>query len=194
MAQGQGAISPATASADGAGAPQAGTTATSASTASAASAAYTSSTATAARAPVDLQDAIDAVRASFTVAVRQGQSQAQITLSPASLGAIRISLSQTPDGLIARVAADHPEALQLLQQNSAELRNSLQASGLHLLRLDIGSGDRDGEHAGVSDNAASGHGTAGGQAKDSSDESSAKDAIPNTPISSSAGSLVDILA
>jgi flagellar hook-length control protein FliK len=88
---------------------------------------------------VSLQDAVDAVRATFTAANQAGVSSARISLSPASLGGIKISLSQTPDGLIARVATDHPEAAQTLQQSAGDLKRSLEASGMSLLRLDIGS-------------------------------------------------------
>jgi flagellar hook-length control protein FliK len=88
---------------------------------------------------VHLQEAVDAVRATFTAANQAGISSARISLSPESLGGIKISLSQTPDGLIARVATDHPETAQTLQQNIGDLRRSLEAGGMSLLRLDIGS-------------------------------------------------------
>lgn len=91
------------------------------------------------RTSVGLQEAVDAVKATFTAANHAGVSSARISLSPESLGGIKISLAQTPDGLIARVAADHPEAAQALQQSAADLRRTLEASGTPLLRLDIGS-------------------------------------------------------
>jgi flagellar hook-length control protein FliK len=91
------------------------------------------------RTSVHLQEAVDAVRATFTAANQAGISSARISLTPASLGGIKISLTQTPDGLVARVATDHPESAQTLQQNSGDLRRSLEASGMSLLRLDIGS-------------------------------------------------------
>jgi flagellar hook-length control protein FliK len=91
------------------------------------------------RTAVSLQDAVDAVKATFTAANQAGISSARITLSPESLGGIKISLSQTPDGLIARVATDHPEAAMTLQQSAGDLKRSLEESGMSLLRLDIGS-------------------------------------------------------
>lgn len=91
------------------------------------------------RTSVHLQEAVDAVRATFTAANQAGISSARISLTPASLGGIKISLTQTPDGLIARVATDHPEAAQTLQQSAGDLRRSLEAGGMSLLRLDIGS-------------------------------------------------------
>lgn len=92
------------------------------------------------RSAVNMQEAVDAVRATVTAAARAGVTSARISLSPQALGGIRISLTQTADGLIARVAADHPEAAQTLQQSAGELRRSLESSGLSLLRLDIDGG------------------------------------------------------
>ena len=91
------------------------------------------------RTAVTMQEAVDAVKATFTAANQACVSSARISLSPESLGGIRISLSQTPEGLIARVTADHPEAAQTLQQNAGDLKRSLEQSGMSLLRLDIGS-------------------------------------------------------
>jgi flagellar hook-length control protein FliK len=140
----------------------------------------------------ELQNAVDAVRATFTMAVRQGQTQARISLSPPSLGAIRISLSQTSDGLVARVVADHPEALRLLMQNSAELRNSLQSSGLHLLRLDIGQGGQSGAQSGASSQTSAEAG-AGGSAEEGDDEGAAAPA-GTAGVSPGSGSMIDVMA
>jgi flagellar hook-length control protein FliK len=71
--------------------------------------------------------------------VRQGVSQARISLDPQELGGVRVILTQTDNGLIARVVADHPEATQALVQTADELRQRLQANGTTLLRLDIGN-------------------------------------------------------
>jgi flagellar hook-length control protein FliK len=152
-----------------------------------------SAAAAAAHTPVDLQHAVDAVRASFTMAARQGQTQALITLSPPALGAIRISLSQTSDGLVARVTADHPDALQLLQQNSSELRNSLQSSGLQLLRLDIGAGGQGGEHPDASGKAGSQRSGSDSDADQQAEEDPQPSSTPSLSLSSSAGSHVDVL-
>jgi flagellar hook-length control protein FliK len=160
-----------------------------------ATSAHVSSTATGtatSRAPVDLQNAVDAVHATFTMAVRQGQTQARIALSPPSLGTIRISLSQTSSGLVARVVADHPEALRLLQQNGAELRNSLQASGLQVVRLDIGAGGQNSNRPGGSSETTAQAGTRGdGTEETDDDEQSA--ALATSPASGS-GALVDVMA
>ncbi len=170
----------------------AATTAPSATTAAAAS---TGSTGAMPTRVVELQNAVDAVRATFTIAVRQGQTQARISLSPPSLGAIRISLAQTSDGLVARVVADHPEALRLLMQNSAELRNSLQSSGLHLLRLDISAGGQSSAQSGASSQTSAEAG-AGGSAEEGTDDGTDEGAAPaGTPgASPGTGSLIDVMA
>jgi flagellar hook-length control protein FliK len=100
--------------------------------------------ATAIRYGVGLEHAIETVRMTVEMGAKQGMTQARIQLSPASLGGIRIQLSQTSDGLIARVVAEHTAAAQTLQQGGAELRRSLESSGIPLLRLDIESSDQGG--------------------------------------------------
>ncbi len=88
---------------------------------------------------VGLQDMIDSIRATIEVAVRQGMTRARIALQPEELGEIRIHLSQTSEGLLARVTADTPAAAQALASGRAELHHSLSSLGVSLLRLDIGS-------------------------------------------------------
>ena len=163
-------------------------------TASTAQTSGTTSTAT--QLPVTLQNAVDAVKATVTMAVRQGQPQAQISLSPPSLGSIRISLQQTSEGLIARVAADHPEALRLLAQNSSELRSSLQASGLPVVRLDIGAGGQSGpgsrpsnQNSGQAGGAGAGQAAAGDESGEEEQGLSAQ-----ARVLAGAGSLVDVMA
>ncbi|HEX3802925.1 MAG TPA: flagellar hook-length control protein FliK [Solirubrobacteraceae bacterium] len=143
---------------------------------------------------VSLQDAVDAVRATFTAANQAGISSARISLSPASLGGIKISISQTPDGLVARVAADHPEAAQTLQQNAGDLRRSLEASGMSLLRLDIGSTGQQslsGFTGSDQEGSTSGSQTSGDSEAAEGDETS----IPTElTIELASGSLVNVLA
>jgi flagellar hook-length control protein FliK len=88
---------------------------------------------------VDLQQVIDAARATIEMAARQGVTQARIALRPQELGDVRIHLSQSADGLLARVTADTPAAAQALVEGRAELHRSLSSLGVSLLRLDIGS-------------------------------------------------------
>jgi flagellar hook-length control protein FliK len=103
---------------------------------------------------VGMQDMIEAIRATIELASAQGTNQARIALQPAELGEIRIHLSQSADGLVARVTADTPAAAQALAQGRSELHQSLSALGTPLLRLDVGAfgqsqtGERDGRTAG----------------------------------------------
>ncbi len=92
-----------------------------------------------------LQQAIEAVHATIELATRQGLSQARIALSPAELGEIRIHLSQSAQGLIARVTAGTPAAAQALAEGHAELRQSLHSLGLTALHMDTSAYD----HAGA---------------------------------------------
>jgi flagellar hook-length control protein FliK len=88
---------------------------------------------------VGMQEMIDSIRATIELAARQGATQARIALAPEELGQISIHLSQTSEGLLARVSAETPAAAQALADGRSELRQSLSSLGLPLLRLDIGS-------------------------------------------------------
>ena len=88
---------------------------------------------------VGLGDVVDTVRLTVAASSRQGFSAARISLSPAELGGVRIDLTQTSDGLVARVVADHPAAAQILAQSAGELRSALAALGVNLAQLDIGT-------------------------------------------------------
>jgi flagellar hook-length control protein FliK len=88
---------------------------------------------------VPLQEMIDSIGATIELATRQGIAKARIELHPEELGHISIRLSQTSEGLRARVTADTPAGAQALTQGRGELRQTLSSMGLSLLRLDIGS-------------------------------------------------------
>jgi flagellar hook-length control protein FliK len=88
---------------------------------------------------VGMQDMIESICATIEIAARQGATQARISLQPEDLGHISIRLSQTSEGLLARVSAETPAAAQALVDGRAELHQSLSSLGLPLLRLDIGS-------------------------------------------------------
>jgi flagellar hook-length control protein FliK len=91
---------------------------------------------------VGLQQAIEAVNATIELAARGGLAQARIALEPEELGEIRIHLTQTASGLLARVTADSPAAAQALAAGHLELRQSLSSAGLSLARLEIGHGEQ----------------------------------------------------
>jgi flagellar hook-length control protein FliK len=145
---------------------------------------------------VTLREAVDAVKASFTAANQAGISTARITLSPESLGGIRISLSQTPDGLVARVATDHPEAAMTLQQSAGDLKRSLEESGMSLLRLDIGSS---GQQSQSSFAGSAGDGSQAGPGSSATHRmGGVEDDVASTPteltVELAKGSLVNVLA
>jgi flagellar hook-length control protein FliK len=90
---------------------------------------------------VGLQEAIESLHGTIQLAARQGLTQARISLQPEELGAIRINLTQTTQGLLARVTAESPAAAQALAAAHAQLRQSLSSLGIDLTRLDIGHHD-----------------------------------------------------
>ncbi len=87
---------------------------------------------------VGLQQAIETLHGTIELAARQGLAQARIALEPEGLGEIRIHLTQTAQGLLARVTAETPAAAQALAAAHAELRQSLSSLGLNLARLSVG--------------------------------------------------------
>ena len=147
----------------------------------------------AARSSVTLQEAVDAVRATFSAVNQAGVSSARITLSPAALGGIKIALSQTPAGLIARVVADHPEAVQTLAQSADELRSSLTQSGVHVLSLEISSS---GQHGADGFSRQQGYGAGGPHTNVSAPISEAQQSPPITELTVrlASGSLISVLA
>lgn len=141
-----------------------------------------------------MQEMIDAIRATVEVATRQGIAQARIALQPEELGEIRIHLTQTTDGLLARVTADTPAAAQALAQGRSELHQSLSTLGLSL-RLDIGSspnsqsGEQQARFAGA-EGRSSGAPAAEAEQGQGPGEQAEEAALART----SSGGLVDVLA
>ncbi len=121
---------------------------------------------------VGLQEAIESLHGTIQLAARQGLAQARISLQPEELGEIRINLTQTTQGLLARVTAESPAAAQALAAAHAQLRQSLSSLGINLTRLEIGHHDPSAQSggAGAKDNgdpngAARGEGSSGGHSK-----------------------------
>lgn len=117
---------------------------------------------------VGLQEAIESLHGTIQLAARQGLTQARISLQPEELGEIRINLTQTAQGLLARVSAESPAAAQALAAAHTQLRQSLSSLGINLTRLDIGHHDspRGGgadANGGGQGGAARGEGFAGGR-------------------------------
>jgi flagellar hook-length control protein FliK len=93
---------------------------------------------------VGLEHAVETVRLALHAAAERGVARARISLTPRELGGIEVHLRQTADGLVARVVAEHATAAQLLQHAGGELRRSLEAQGVNVLRLDIGASGEQG--------------------------------------------------
>ena len=144
---------------------------------------------------VQMQDMIESIHATIEMATRQGISQARISLEPAELGAIRIHLSQTDGGLLARVTAETPAAAQALAAGRGELHQALSSLGTSLLRLDIGSfGAFQGRGGGQAETATGGTRrggtTGGGESIEAADGPEAGSAAAPRAL----GELVDVLA
>ena len=117
---------------------------------------------------VGLQQAIETLHGTIQLAARQGLSQARIALEPEGLGEIRIHLTQTAQGLFARVTAETPVAAQALAAAHAELRQSLSSLGLNLARLSIGRNGHSAAQGGGTALGGGGHGGAAGSGEASS--------------------------
>ena len=138
---------------------------------------------------------VETVRTTIEVAARQGIPQMRIALSPASLGGLQIHLTETSNGLVARIVAEHSAAATTLQQASDDLRQSLQSGGLTLLRLDIESSDQRG--AANSDLWANSGGSGSRQPDGADPDGASADGSsdPQLPTTAPrAGSLVNVLA
>jgi flagellar hook-length control protein FliK len=89
---------------------------------------------------VPLEHAHRSVEAALQLAAqRSGVTRARLHLHPAELGAIEIHLRHSASGVSARLVAESPEALTMLQQHGSDLRKSLEAAGIDVLGLDIGA-------------------------------------------------------
>jgi flagellar hook-length control protein FliK len=147
---------------------------------------------------VRLAEAAEKVSNTIAMGARDGMSVARIELSPESLGAIQIHLQHTPDGLVARVVTEHPEAAQTLSQGGDDLKRQLQQNGTALLRLDIESSGqqgagRDGQAGSTASSNDSSSGSGGSSDEDAADAGPQSSA--DTPLHTlSSSALVNVLA
>ncbi len=147
-----------------------------------------------------MHELIESINATLEIAVRQGATQARIALHPEELGQINIRLTQTSQGLLARVSAETPAAAQALAAGRAELHQSLSSLGVSVLRLDIGfgqaeSGDREGRFAGDPNfpgASSSARASSSLEELDSPDAAQSDAAVPSASLTG--GALVDVLA
>jgi hypothetical protein len=142
-----------------------------------------------------MADMIEQIRATVELAARGGLAQARIALHPEELGQIRIHLTQTRDGLLARVSADEPVAMRALLAERSELAHALR--GLTgSLSLDIGSSAHqhlrgDAGRGGAEEDSPRRVEAAGTPAEEAETQSPAQTAAPTQ---SPKGELVDVLA
>ncbi len=87
---------------------------------------------------VRVGDVPDVARATLHVAVRQnGSAMARISLHPADLGGVRITMRVHDGAVSATLAAETPAAAQALTQTVSDLRRSLESQGLQIASLDV---------------------------------------------------------
>jgi flagellar hook-length control protein FliK len=120
-------------------APAASTTTSATSTAPQTEAAPATSAPAPVRGATTLQHLARTVDAAMQMGHSRGITRARLHLHPAELGAIELHLRHTANGMTARVVAESPEAVAVLQQASNDLRRSLEQAGITLTGLDIGS-------------------------------------------------------
>jgi flagellar hook-length control protein FliK len=95
-----------------------------------------------------MQDLADVTGTTMRMAVRSGQPVARITLHPADLGDVQVTMRYHQNGVSAIVMTDNREAAQALIQAGADLRRSLEAQGVTVHGLDVHlSGDDRGGNA-----------------------------------------------
>jgi flagellar hook-length control protein FliK len=132
------------------------------------------------------------------VAASRGAAHARLQLHPAELGGVEVRLRVTADGLTAAIHADRPEAVQALQQASAELRRALEQRGLNVLSVDVALAGAGGGHAAGHQMQAGGDRSAsGGTTNPNGGQEAVADAMeadPTAPRGVPAGALVDVLA
>jgi flagellar hook-length control protein FliK len=148
---------------------------------------------------VRLAEAAEKVSNTIAMGARDGISVARIELSPESLGAIQIHLQHTPDGIVARVITEHPEAAQTLSQGGDDLKRQLQQNGTALLRLDIESSGQQGAgrdaQAGSTSGSDGSNSGSGGNGSGDEDADTAAQGATDTPLQTLSGSaLVNVLA
>jgi flagellar hook-length control protein FliK len=87
---------------------------------------------------VRLRDVPDVARATLRVAVKAGgAATARISLHPADLGGVRITMRVHDGTVAATLAAESPAAAQALAQTASDLRRSLEGQGLQIASLDV---------------------------------------------------------
>lgn len=144
----------------------------------------------------NMQETIETIHATVALATRQGAAQAQISLEPAELGALRIHLTQTNEGLLARVSAETAAGAQAIASGQSELHSTLSSLGISLLRLDVGAFAQQEAHAGSqAPQQSQQRATRGGGLPDEAEEATTSTTTTTGTVSLSSNSaLIDVLA
>jgi flagellar hook-length control protein FliK len=66
-----------------------------------------------------------------------GNTRLHVELRPEQLGGIDMDLSRTPEGLHIAITTEHAQTGQMLEEQLANLRQSLSQNGIQLAQLDI---------------------------------------------------------
>jgi flagellar hook-length control protein FliK len=135
----------------------------------------------------------EAIEATIRLGARHGFSRARLTLRPAELGTVEVTLKTSQYGVSASVFADTPEAAHLLEGSSADLRRQLERQGVQLLDLAVSVSfstahdPRAGSGSGGAGQSPEGATGAAGELRDEPTE-------PTRTIELGGGVLIDVLA
>ncbi len=91
---------------------------------------------------VDRVRFVERVARAFQTAVRRGDEQIRLRLSPASLGSLNLEVSMKGGELTARLEAETNSARTLLLDNLGTLRDRLSQEGIKVDKFDVGLMDR----------------------------------------------------
>ncbi len=61
-----------------------------------------------------------------------GKNMVKVKLSPENLGELKIELTMTDKGLVAKITSDRPEVRQMIEGSAAALKQSFSQKGLNL--------------------------------------------------------------
>ncbi len=96
-------------------------------------------------------DAPQVIARQITVALqRSGEKVVNLTLNPAELGKVRISLSTTDSGVAVMITADRPETLDLMRRNADVLAQEFHNIGYGSAQFEFGQNNPGKEHAHLS--------------------------------------------
>jgi flagellar hook-length control protein FliK len=81
--------------------------------------------------------AVDQVAEALTLSIREGLTEATISLRPAALGAVKVQITAGADGLVIRMTAERDAVGDLLRGHMGELREALAARQVAVAELHV---------------------------------------------------------